>query len=263
MTKTLVMLPYKETSSGSRMMSNALQVQRYSLQQDPRKLVYVLNWGRGDFPSWSQRIKGWINHPSAVMNAIDKLRALTLMRDAGVPAVEFTTDRRVAEQWSREEHIVFCRLNLQGKDGSGIIVARRLNQIVDAPMYTKYKRKRTEYRVHVMGEVPFYSNIKREKRDKPENAEQLIRSGSQGWYFEHMDNLPSQAVQQAAIGAVNALGLEFGGVDIGESEDGSIRVYEVNTAPEMGPNTTAAYLQAFKQHYGDYNNNENVPVRNL
>lgn len=263
----LIVLPYKESSKGAARLAGALHLQtvlkdqRFTANEPTR----VLNWGRGDYPAWYKTVGGWINNPQSVMNAINKATALRIFADAGVPTVATTTDRAVAERWLREGAVaVFCRQDLEGREGNGIVVARRRDQLVAAKLYTKYERKRNEYRVHVMNGEVFYYNVKRKKEHMPAGAEELIRSGANGWFLAELDTPPTnRRIGEACVAAVRALGLDFGGVDIGEAEDGSVRVYEVNTAPELGPNTTAAYLRAFKKHYGLHKNNDNVRISTI
>jgi hypothetical protein len=268
MNAKLIMLPYKETSKGSKRVAEALGITRVLRDEDlAEKGVVALNWGRGDWPMWKGQVSKFINPPDAVMRAIDKLTSYTLMRREGVPITPFTTSRREAEQWLADGALaVFCRKDLQGQNASGVVVARRLNELVDAAVYTKYVRKDPEYRVHVMNGECFYANIKTCHKEKQAalNGNPLIRSGSHGWFFTHMDDLPAKNVQDACIAAVRALGLDFGGVDVGVNLDnGEAVVFEVNTAPESGPNTTKAYKQAFQKHYGAYKNNNNVAIKDI
>lgn len=266
----LILLPYKKTSVGSRMIANSLGIVRYTIDERFRaeEPTWCINWGRGDFPDWRDEVNGFINRPEAVMNAIDKRRTLELMDRAKVPGtIEFTRDMKLATRWSVEGATVMCRKELQGKDGSGIVVARRPRDIVAAEMYTKYVPKVDEYRVHVMKGEAFYVNVKRKSRNPAENAQAdpEVRTSSNGWIFIHLDKRewPNRSILESAERAVEALGLDFGGVDVGEGRDGLPSVYEVNTAPELGPNTTAAYVSAFQKHYGKYKNEKNIPLREL
>lgn len=268
--KKLILLPYKKTSVGSRMLANAIGVARVGLEDEYRshgEAVVCLNWGRGDYPWWRNEVDSWINEPTSVMRAIDKKVTLQWLDRAKVPGtIEHTESFEKAGRWIREGHAVMCRKDLQGQDGSGIVVARELKELVPAQLYTKYVKKVNEYRVHVMNGEAFYVNIKRKTRDaEVRDPDPYVRTSSNGWIFVHLDERewPSKAVLASAIAAVEALGLDFGGVDVGESQDGTASVYEVNTAPEMGPNTTAAYKAAFQRHYGEYKNNENIPLKAL
>jgi glutathione synthase/RimK-type ligase-like ATP-grasp enzyme len=262
----VILLPYKATSRGANMMAEWLNVTPVERNAafEPNEPVTVINWGRGDYPRWSNNVVGFINKPDAVMRAINKIDTFRALNRAGVPVCPFTFDIEVARTWlrRRETIAVFCRETVEGREGRGITVARTPEQIVPAVVYTKYIRKDPEFRVHVMNGQAFYSNIKRPKTEEARRS--LIRSGRDGWFFAHMDNLPREEIQRAAVGAVAALGLDFGGVDVAWATDlNQAVVFEVNTAPEVGVNTAEAYKRAFKQHYGQYKNNENVPFRDF
>jgi hypothetical protein len=267
MDKHFVLFPYKETSGGSKMMASALKVNRVLREDrfDPVGLaVTAINWGRGDWPHWKQEVVKFLNSPDAVIKAINKVTSFRFFDKSKVPHAPWTTTVKTAQEWLEKGNTVFVRKETEGKDAAGIELVQPGQVLPNAPLYTMYVPVVREYRVHVMNGECFYSNVKTEgARNAKNGRSKIIRSGSYGWYFSHMDNLPEESVCKAAVMAVEALGLDFGGVDVGITDAGDPVVYEVNTAPEMGPNTTAAYLRAFKKHYGDYKNNENLPIKNL
>lgn len=263
----LVILPYKEKSKGAKMLAAKLRVPLHHVVEDfkPTEETLVLNWGRGDFPIWRDKVYGFINSPRAVITAINKGQACEAMFHAAVPCVPHTFHYKRALKWAQDGETVFCRQSLEGKDGEGIVIAEGPDQLQEARLYTKYIPVVKEYRIHVMGGEAFYSNVK-VKGDNPkvEKVDDRIRSGTMGWFFVHMDSLPkNKKLVEAAIKAVDCLGLDFGGVDVGLTEDGNPVIFEVNTAPEMGPNTTFAYVQALKQHYGEHKNSENISLSRL
>ena len=55
----------------------------------------------------------------------------------------------------------------------------------------------------------------------------------------------SDTLKEAAVKAVNSLGLDFGAVDICEDEEGNPYVFEVNTAPGIEGTTVEKYHTAF------------------
>lgn len=260
----LIMMPFKHSSGGAKMLSKALQLDMITpndhFARDDAPAVLV--WGAGSRAKWEDSAGVFINHPNAIMNAIEKRDAFRLFQRYQVPSPASTTRQAAAIEWLREGAKVFCREQTQGFAGHGITVARTPEQIVPAKLYTKYQEKVNEYRVHVMGGQAFYANIKRKRGEPRGEKDSLIRSGEL-WFFAHMDHLPSAEVCRAAEKAVAALGLDFGGVDVGEDREGKAWVYEVNTAPEMGPNTTSAYVKAMKRHYGQYKNKNNVCIQDL
>ncbi len=87
--------------------------------------------------------------------------------------------------------------------------------------------------------------------------QRIVRSYDNGWVFAHENlHLPNglrEALDLAAVGAVKALNLDFGAVDVAVrcNPDGSFRdlkVLEVNTAPGLEcTQTIQAYVEAFKR----------------
>lgn len=262
MNSKLILLPYKANSEGSKLIAEALNINRVLRDErfEPDEAYTCINWGRGDNPVWHKNVREFINTPDSVAKAIDKLTSFQAFKRNGVPTPPWTTKPDKAKEWTAEGKIVFCRTTLHGMDGDGIVVATKPEEVVYAHLYTEYIPCVREFRVHAANWSAFYSNIKQKAKA---NADEKIRTTSGGWYFKHMDVLPSNAVADAAMRAVYALGLDFGGVDVGESEDGRAFVYEVNTAPETGPNTAAAYKKMFKEHYGEYKNKDGVELRQM
>ncbi len=81
-----------------------------------------------------------------------------------------------------------------------------------------------------------------------ENVNKYIRSHDKGWCFafKHLVDEPVPAiVRDIAIRSVNALGLDFGGVDMGWNDDGTC-VFEINTAPGLEETSLKAYVEAFQ-----------------
>jgi hypothetical protein len=76
-----------------------------------------------------------------------------------------------------------------------------------------------------------------------------IRSFDAGWRINYDDFKSTKDMRGIAHAAVKALGLTFGAVDIALDNNGYLKVLEVNTAPGSDPNTTAAYLRAFKRYF--------------
>lgn len=155
--------------------------------------------------------------------------------------------------------IWIARTVLNGSGGAGIIVVRPGDPIPDAPLYTKYVRKSREYRLHVVGgEVIFYQE-KRKKNGVEQTRDQaLIRNHDNGWVFAENDiRLPESSVWEnvkaTAVGAVRALGLDFGAVDLVLARDNATPyVLEVNTAPGIeSTRLLEAYVRAFKAAEND------------
>ena len=127
--------------------------------------------------------------------------------------------------------------------GRGIVVTSP-STIVDASLYTKAASISKEYRIHIWnGEVLDF--IQKKKRRGGE-ASSDIRNHDNGWVFAREGVTVTEALVSAAKLAVSSLGLYFGAVDIGEAEDGSPYVFEVNTAPGLTGTTLKRYVEAIK-----------------
>ena len=236
-----------------------------------RDNAVVVNYGRSELPVWFEeaRTRGvrMLNNPTAVANSVDKRRTLTLLRDNGVPCLEFETDpAKVFSQLSTTRQIEWlARMTATGKKGNGIEpiyggteYGPEGDKFPVAPLYTKFYDKDVEFRVHVFrGEVIDYVQKKRmgkKKRDAIGLAEsnELIRNHKRGWVFAHNDIIHSKQVEQIAVQAANVLGLDYAGIDILAKLDQNGEVYdavvcESNSAPGMSSSKTFnAYMHAIE-----------------
>jgi len=218
----------------------------------------VLNYGRSSHAPWMRDDVRIINRPEAVAVASNKLLTLLALEDKGVPHVEFTTEPLIAETWVLDGHRVFCRTILRGKKGNGIVIARNVDELVDAPLYTKDYPKDREFRVHVFNnEVIDYVQKKRRNNALHAGAvNEDIRNHGRGWIFAHNNIYRSKLVRNVGLSAVSAVGLDFGAVDILATVVGNkvveAVVCEVNSAPGMSsPTTFNAYVNALSDYVGD------------
>jgi hypothetical protein len=119
--------------------------------------------------------------------------------------------------------------------------------------YTQYIPARREMRLHVFCDSVFRSQLKVSgDLDADERFENVaIRNHANGYTFSTYTNtVPNQDRQDAAIGAVKALGLTFGAVDLLVSLDNDVYVLEVNTAPSCDLATATAYMEQFSGYLG-------------
>lgn len=243
----LCIVPYKRYSEGARILARKLRIHR---MPDPgliRGGHHVINWGN---TQWNIPVAARVyNKPQHVAVAVNKLDSYHALQDAGVLIPEFTTDIETARKWA-EKSVVMCRKLLEASGGKGIVVAQKPLDIVPAKVYTRYVRKKREYRVHVFqGQVIGFKRKIKHKDIEVEDA--FIRSHDNGYrYICDPANPPTRATLDAAIAAVRALNLDFGGVDIAWVEKGDKPyVLEVNTAPGLTDMTGDWYAQAFKGKY--------------
>lgn len=216
----------------------------------------IINWGNSTLPHWYREGRGSryhggtiINHPSAVAIASNKLQTFNILSNQDVSTPDWTFTQETAQQWVEEGHRVYGRQTLTGHSGQGIILFNPGDTVTPCPLYTKNTKAKYEYRVHVMaGEILDIQQKK--KRESYEGGIPGIRNHANGWVFCRSGISVPECVQQQAMLAVQALGLDFGAVDIGYRESTDMAfVYEVNTAPGLEGTTLTNYVTAIKRNF--------------
>jgi len=171
-------------------------------------------------------------HPSAriLNNAmwLNKLQQAQLMHARGVPTVEAVAADEFEFLARRFDHV-------GGRD--------LLSSRVD--FYARRLNITEEYRLHV-----FKGRIiragKKVKRDHV-NVHPWIRSYDGGWRISYGVWAPTDAMRKMCKDAVQALGLDFGAVDLALCRDESLRVLEVNRAPGIEGGTLERYKMAIER----------------
>lgn len=223
----------------------------------PRASKLVINWGFSGTPAWGNSPVQpviWNKTPN-VRNASNKLTAFQAFQAAGIAEIpEFTADREVARGWVGEGKVIVCRQSLNGHSGAGIKIAAREEDLVTAPLYTVYRKKKREYRVHVAFGKVIDVQQKRKRADFDGDTDYAVRNHHTGWVYCR-ENVDESEVRDAlAVRAVAAVGLDFGAVDIIYNEHADAYILlEVNTAPGLEGTTVEKYAAAFTdavQNYG-------------
>jgi len=122
----------------------------------------------------------------------------------------------------------------------------------DRPDYwVKQVKLVEEYRLHIFQGKSIRAGIKvpREGFSGPGQppAHAWVRSYEGGWRIRYDDFKSSKKMRELAAGAVKALNLDFGAVDLGKREDGNLMVLEVNRAPGLEGGTVEAYVEAIQK----------------
>lgn len=229
----------------------------------------LVNWGNSsvDMQKFT-RIQGLIdpefvlNHPQSIANASNKKKSFDLMSDHGVKLVEFTTNKEDAQAWVDAGSLVYARTKLQGHSGEGIVAVHKQpetvvaagaafpvnNVLPNAPLYTKgITVQRREFRIHVFGGEIVYVQQKKRTNDYQNNPNysNVVRNYHTGWIYATNEIRPNEASLEEAKKAVEALGLDFGAVDV-ITRGEEAWVLEVNTAPGLQGTTLEVYRDAIK-----------------
>jgi len=240
--------PYQFASVSARLVAQALDTIRIrhngTFVHTPNKLV--VNWGS----STAGNIKSGypvLNKPEKVAVSINKLTTFQAFANAGfTETVNWTTNRNQALEWLQKGMPVIVRHKLRSSQGRGIEVIQPNGELPNAPLYTKLFSKDKEYRVHVFkGSVIDFVQKKLKTGFTPKP---YIRSHDNGWVFCREGVELPESVATTALRAVEALGLDFGAVDIATSKKGKVCVFEVNTAPGIEGTTVVNYTKAIKAY---------------
>lgn len=198
--------------------------------------------GNGPLIRWGNAIpfnvETLLQQPEAIARASNKLVALRAMQAAGVRVPEFSTN---------PESLGFPMLGrtTHGFGGKDIRVYESFDPYAVGihDFYTKYIPNKREYRLHVFqGQV---IRVQGKYLDYPEqHTNPYIQNYGQGYRFRSPEKQLNRDRTEAAIKAVEVLGLDFGAVDLLIGTDGNCYVLEVNTAPKCSPLTARAYIEA-------------------
>lgn len=243
-----VIYPYKMSSQSAKKLAQSLECKRVYSNHNyiPRHRHLIINWGNSTTPNWCLNPgHNILNHPHDIKIATNKRTSFDYFLIHGIAHPEWSDDKEWATTIISSGHKVFCRTSLTSHSGNGIIIAETVDQLVDAPLYVKAVKKDKEYRVHV-----FQGNIidfqLKKKKHNFEGGINGIRNHTNGWVYTRSDVQLPETVANESIKAVQALGLDFGAVDVCTDRDGKVFIFEVNTAPGLHGTTLQKYTEAIR-----------------
>ena len=177
---------------------------------------------------------------------LDKLSQYKWFKEHNVPALEFTTDHAQAATWTMDGHTVFGRQLLNASCGKGIVVydVGCTPEVPTCPVYTLYRKKKREFRVHVFNNVVVRVTEKKLRSGWDGPRDSKIRNLDNGFVFCHCEEEP-EGLRELAVNAAACVQSSFRGVDIGYNEKhNQLFVIEVNSAPGMQGTTLSSYINA-------------------
>jgi glutathione synthase/RimK-type ligase-like ATP-grasp enzyme len=184
--------------------------------------------------------------------SVNKLSQYQWFQDNGIPALEFTTDRQVVNMWLDENHTVFGRKYLNASCGKGIVVIEPdpFGEVyADCLVYTKYKKKKREFRVHVFKDQVVSVVEKKRKKEFDGARDTKIRNVANGYVFVQQNVDEPDGLRELALQAAKVSYSDFRGVDIGYNKlKDELFVIEVNSAPGIQGNNIDKYLEAIIQY---------------
>lgn len=209
----------------------------------------VINWGNTE-PLALFGVPKILNPCAAIKIASNKLDAFVKMEAQDVKVVDWSDDRVDAQNWIKDGITVVVRKKLTGHSGDGIVILEKgtyIEDVPEAPLYTRYVYKAKEFRVHVVNCAVIDTQQKIRDPDR-EVISWKVRSHDNGFIFARNGIVPDVNRDNLAIAATEALGLDFGAVDIIQDKKGNFLVLECNTAPGLEGQTVENYAKAFRQY---------------
>jgi hypothetical protein len=181
-------------------------------------------------------------------HSVDKLTQYRWFQEQGLSALEFTTHSAEAEGWVNNGDVVFGRKFLNSSCGKGIVVYEPdgfLGINSPCPVYTKYKKKKREFRVHIFRDKVVAITEKRKRAGFEGQRDTKIRNLANGYVFcQTVENLPV-GIEALALHAAAVTDSDFCGVDLGYNEkNNDLFVIEVNSAPGIQGSNINAYVEA-------------------
>ena len=177
----------------------------------------------------------------------DKIYQYNWFQDQGIPALEFTTSSETAAGWVQAEETVFARKLTRASEGKGIVVIENMEQFCMAPVYTKYKKKKKEFRVHVFkGQVVHV--LEKRKKTGTESFSK-VRNLANGYVFCSDAVVEPAGLRDLAIKASMVTTSDFAGVDIGYNEKkDELFVIECNSAPGIVNSNIQRYIDVILEN---------------
>lgn len=241
---------YKNGSASAKALCEKLNIKRIKHEGKKIHVPFLINWG-SSFIKRELTYDVVLNDPKNVAIAANKLETFKALAEANVSTPAWTVDKEDVKRWIQEGNTAFARTKLTGHSGEGIEIIEEEDEIVNAPLYTKYVPKKHEYRIHVFHGHAFFVQRKARKKEVPaDEVNWKIRNHGNGFIFAHQDIDVDEACKKLASDAVRAVGLDFGAVDIIWNEkQNKFYVLEINTACGLEGTTLEKYVDEFTNRY--------------
>jgi len=179
----------------------------------------------------------------------DKLTQLRKFKDAEISCPEFTTDRAVALSWLSDGGVVVARTLLRASEGRGIQIAENAGELVNAPLYTLYVKKKKEFRVHVLNGTVIDVQEKRKRKHYELERDTRVRNTANGYVFCRDNLIEPTGLRDIALRATQALDYSLGAVDVAYNErNNQLVVLEVNANPGL----TGTTLENYSNHVASW-----------
>jgi glutathione synthase/RimK-type ligase-like ATP-grasp enzyme len=175
----------------------------------------------------------------------DKLQQYQWFKENEVQALHFTTSQEEAKSWLADGETVVARCLTRASEGRGIVILEQESPWVVAPVYTRYRKKKREFRVHCYKDQVVQVLEKRKRKEFEGEVNTKVRNTANGYVFCSQDVVEPEGIRELALKAAKVTNSDFKGVDIGFNEKlNELFVIEVNSAPGIQGTNVDRYIQA-------------------
>jgi len=262
MYKRVILIGYKLGSKSLRSLAQSLRekikqkvlrVDKNSKTYKNKPTDYVINWG---LSLW--RTDHNVAH---VQNKLYFFRYIQKYNDTHkdypdqqISIPEWTENKAVATQWYNNCETVVARSLLKSHSGKGISLHNGENSdlnpyfvpLPDVQLYVKYKKKKSEFRVHVFNGQVIDVTQKKKRKDFEGEVNTKIRNHQNGWVYCREDITEPDDLRTQAILAATTCGIKHGAVDVIYNEkEKKCYILEINSAPGIEGTTLEKYSEAF------------------
>jgi glutathione synthase/RimK-type ligase-like ATP-grasp enzyme len=254
---------YKDYSKGAKALSKELgfkfqkktKLLETLLEDSTSVKPILINWGAGSIsPEITTRVSRIINPPKLTNICSDKVEFFDKQAAANnVRIPVYTKDQTEALDWVNNGITVMGR-KARGSCGTDIhFFEDDPEGFANSDFWAQYKKKKDEFRVHVVGGNVIAVQRKALRDVDPVSGEKIdrstvdfrIRNHRNGFIFQRNDITVPDDVTTQALTAVKNIGLDFGAVDVIFNEkEGKAYVLEINTAPGLEGTTVTDYAKA-------------------
>lgn len=176
---------------------------------------------------------------------VNKLKQYEFFKANDIPHAPFSTKIEDAKKWLKNGHAVVCREFIKSQKGNGLHVAGSEAELVEAKVYTKYMKKKREFRVNLFKHKVVNIREKLGKADK-----YFIATTGNGYTTTHVKSPISNEAYLRSIAEQASMvsTSDFIGVDVGYNQFyDEYFVLEVNSGPSIEGSSVAEFVQAMKE----------------
>jgi glutathione synthase/RimK-type ligase-like ATP-grasp enzyme len=208
------------------------------LSEETKNFVKA-EWTEGISSLWNSITAKWINHPTSILNAVNRLNQLKLGTEVGfdTPKTNVTNNPKILNEFfydCNEEVIAKTLHSSEGLPDDKMIFTTKISkqdlerskELQYAPcMFQEYIPKKTELRVTIIGDVIRTAEIHSQKSEKTKHDWRQYDDFEKTPY--EIGVLPND-IEESLLKLMKLMNLEFGAADFIRTPDDEYVFLEIN-----------------------------------